>query len=979
MKQLLTLLIVLASSSIFAQTLYTRTDTIPITQDSLTLKPKQFRGKLQWQHSLDGKTWNNIAGKTSATLKVAATGEGYYRVQITDGTCLPFYSDTAVIYIQKTKNELIVDPDKIGTATLVDRDNDTYKYVVPPNTTEIIPLNTVLVDSDKQSDIRVVTMVTQKDDTLTVKTSQGNMENLFYNQEFKLTTEMVSTQLKGAHITNGQLSKAMTDKDGFIHPVEVIDMNASPLKTKNAIVGEDIPVVNFSSSFNGEKLYNKNGLELTITEGSYYMGCVFKCEFKFEQKKFLWGEIPTGKLQGFMFYTDKEKTGADAKLIVQAKASGNVSLNEIFVLKEGVYRNLFKFWVGEVPVWMYVKIDLMARATGKLGGTLSVTGGISSNLKINLGAKYEAGAWTPFFDPIKNFNLHGPDYDGHINYDLRIEVYPRTEILFYNAIGPYFEIVPYLYEKMDCSIAGNYNLGLYAGLDSRIGTTGNIFGWGIPNFSKEYNILKDALYQIPEKMEIVSGNNQEGTAGRKLEQPIILKLVDLHKEPIIDMPVYFDPKNGTVDKTTLKTDNQGKVSVYWTLESSSGDQILEAYLKDGNDKKLENTVISIKAKGKVDMPSVLTYAISNISEKSALGGGNVTDDGGSEVTARGVCWNTSGNPTISDSKTTDVSGTGSFSSSLYGLTEGTTYYVRAYATNSKGTTYGNQVGFTTKSSSYTTIATASVSNITANSATCGGTISSNETITTRGVCWNTTGNPTITDSKTESGVGTGAFTTGLSGLTANMTYYVRAYATTDKGTEYGNQLSFTTTNNEPATGTFTDSRDGKSYKWVKIGTQTWMAENLSYLPYITPIGTYSQDYPSYYISDLATYGVYYNWSASRNACPSGWHLPNDSEWTTLYYYLGGAVAGGKMKTTIGWNSPNTGATNSSCFSGLPAGKVSYGNVYDIGNWAMFWSSTQKAGIEGKGWMLYATSSILSMFTYDYERDGPGYSIRCIKD
>ena len=94
-------------------------------------------------------------------------------------------------------------------------------------------------------------------------------------------------------------------------------------------------------------------------------------------------------------------------------------------------------------------------------------------------------------------------------------------------------------------------------------------------------------------------------------------------------------------------------------------------------------------------PTVATTAISDIDKTTATGGGNVTADGGAEVTARGICWSTSHNPTISGSHTTDGTGTGSFTSSMTGLTANTTYYVRAYATNSAGTAYGEEVSFTT--------------------------------------------------------------------------------------------------------------------------------------------------------------------------------------------------------------------------------------------------------------------------------------------
>ena len=94
-------------------------------------------------------------------------------------------------------------------------------------------------------------------------------------------------------------------------------------------------------------------------------------------------------------------------------------------------------------------------------------------------------------------------------------------------------------------------------------------------------------------------------------------------------------------------------------------------------------------------PTVTTTAISDIDKTTATGGGNVTADGGAEVTARGICWSTSHNPTVSGSHTTDGTGTGSFTSAMTGLTANTTYYVRAYATNSAGTAYGDEVSFTT--------------------------------------------------------------------------------------------------------------------------------------------------------------------------------------------------------------------------------------------------------------------------------------------
>ncbi|MBO4543250.1 MAG: T9SS type A sorting domain-containing protein, partial [Bacteroidales bacterium] len=191
-------------------------------------------------------------------------------------------------------------------------------------------------------------------------------------------------------------------------------------------------------------------------------------------------------------------------------------------------------------------------------------------------------------------------------------------------------------------------------------------------------------------------------------------------------------------------------------------------------------------------PTLTTITASNITATSAVSGGNITSDGGSSVTDRGVCWSTSPNPTINNNHTSNGSGTGSFTSNITGLTAGRTYYIRAYATNSAGTAYGDQVSFTTKT--IPTLTTITASNITDNSAVSGGNITSDggSSVTARGVCWSTSQNPTINDSHTTDGSGIGTYTSNLNNLRGNTMYYIRAYATNSIGTAYGNQVSFIT-------------------------------------------------------------------------------------------------------------------------------------------------------------------------------------------
>ncbi len=170
------------------------------------------------------------------------------------------------------------------------------------------------------------------------------------------------------------------------------------------------------------------------------------------------------------------------------------------------------------------------------------------------------------------------------------------------------------------------------------------------------------------------------------------------------------------------------------------------------------------------------------------------------------------------------------------------------------------------------------------------------------------------------------------------------------------------------TGTFTDTRDGKVYKTVTIGTQTWMAENLAYKTEDT--GNLIGSQPAASVS----YGYYYRWDAALKASPQGWHLPTDAEWTTLINYLGGNnVAGNKLKTTTDWNLKN--GTNESGFNALPADSY-YGGVWGTGSNAYFWSSTESSS--GRAWMR-GLNVYNAQVSHTDDDELFGLSVRCIKD
>lgn len=204
-------------------------------------------------------------------------------------------------------------------------------------------------------------------------------------------------------------------------------------------------------------------------------------------------------------------------------------------------------------------------------------------------------------------------------------------------------------------------------------------------------------------------------------------------------------------------------------------------------------ILSCKKDEPKVIPTVTIKSATNITATSATSGGEVTSSGGTTVTARGVCWSTNPNPSTSDSKTLDGSNVGSFVSIINGLVYGKTYYVRAYATNEIGTAYSSQTTF----NSLTTLpvlTTSNLSSITSTSITTGGVITSDggAAITAEGVCWSTTPSPTVNNNKTIDGTNPNLYSSLITSLEPNTTYYIRAYATNNVGTAYGNELTTTT-------------------------------------------------------------------------------------------------------------------------------------------------------------------------------------------
>jgi len=406
------------------------------------------------------------------------------------------------------------------------------------------------------------------------------------------------------------------------------------------------------------------------------------------------------------------------------------------------------------------------------------------------------------------------------------------------------------------------------------------------------------------------------------------------------------------------------------------------------DPKVNNRIIKLE-----------TGEATSITTSTATLGGNIIDLGGATVEQFGHCWSTSSDATLNNSvKDLGIARyTGNYTSSLTDLISDMTYYYKAFAVCGDEVTYGEEKSFTTQNG-IIELTTGDYSEVTSSSFKMGGDVLSDggSPVTDKGICWNTAPGPT-TDNFTESGGnGIGSFMVSISGLVVNTTYYLRAYATNSVGTWFSDEVEVTLWLNEP--GPDVTDVEGNNYNSKRIGTQVWLVQNLKTtkyvdgisIPHVTNANTWmnltSAAY-SWYENDIINrenYGALYNWHSVNTGklCPAGWHVPSKEEYILLEEYLKstGGDAGGMMKHqgTSQWNTPNTGATNVSGLTGLPAG---YRGVDDGDFWgqhyALFlWTSTEDVNDNATAITLVYDNASMGEGVYNRVL---GASVRCVQD
>lgn len=388
-----------------------------------------------------------------------------------------------------------------------------------------------------------------------------------------------------------------------------------------------------------------------------------------------------------------------------------------------------------------------------------------------------------------------------------------------------------------------------------------------------------------------------------------------------------------------------------------------------------------------NLATVATDEASSIGDTYATLNGDILSNGGAIIEQKGFYWSdTNSNPDKDDNALSVGTDDGTFKLDLTELEPNTTYYFHAFAMNSNGTALGDIKSLKTDdikipviNSEITQEPTVSETEV-----TLFGNITSDGgyPIIQRGFYWSETNENPDENDNVEIVDGTfGEFSAKLTNLTPGTTYFYRVFATNSSGTAISDVQSCTTSGTSISYGTLTDSRDGNTYKTVKIGTQEWITKNLEY-----DIGNgclaYNNDE-----SNVATYGRLYTWEVAKTSCPNGWHLPSDDEWEKLELAIGmsiseikkeewrGTTEGTKLKATHGWNE-NKNGTDDFGFEGLPGGFHNSSYFAAIGTGCFWWSATPV--LENEAWSRRLGINSTLFGRYSSIKDVE-FSIRCIKN
>lgn len=548
------------------------------------------------------------------SLRVSVYKESYYArpasFRIAGSRCLNFGLSLSSV-TQAGVSDGFVELDKQSTEV---KSYDESSGVVLMSFTgekpQLLPGDVIAVDVDTMGYLRKIVGVTDEGDVTRLVTEQAGMNDVFVNKEFKLHTGLVNpgVQLKSTAST-ADISSALTDEKGYIHPVEVIfhgkdgkAVTKSALSLKSAS-GYAFPIMDIYCDL-ATDLYGGEGdiVRLYISEGHVSLTADAIFDFVFGEGVELAEDtkVKKGDLDMFRFYLDAE-TGFLAKLNLDMTTSMEKSDEKML---EDLEEVTAKFLVGVVPVWITFDVDILGNYHFSADASLNADWGFESKHKVEVGGVYtrETDSFTPIntYSPVNAvFPLN---LEGEANAYARTEIFPRTEMKFYGFFGPYAEIVPFIKgnynAKLQSQITSSgsqtfvaWNSGIDLGLDMRVGTELSFLGL----FTKEigpivHPCFETPVWHSPVDINLVSVLPEETEPNSEIA--LEFRVTDLAGNPVRLCPVYVEG-DGSFSQQILFTNTDGITTVIWTVGGNLGRSQVSATIYNSDKSVIKEVMYSV--------------------------------------------------------------------------------------------------------------------------------------------------------------------------------------------------------------------------------------------------------------------------------------------------------------------------------------------------------------------------------------------------
>lgn len=464
------------------------------------------------------------------------------------------------------------------------------------------------IDLDTTGLIRKVTGFGSEGDEFVIKTEQAEMGEVFLDAQFTLSTEeMVVPNLK-SDMTNEEISRALTDENGMIHPARII------IHTPHGDI--------YKSAFDGDNLTNTNDFIMTYTDTIFkrehfkiwvdaylkaYSNFILSFDYRngYIEWPHWWQPVyHPGVLKYFGAYYNG---GINSRASITALAEMEFEYDSTLMLKNDLFKISYKFFVGVVPVFIDVTCDIYGHVTAKLSGELKATSGFTADADLKLGVQYSNGQIGPIKEFTFNKTINPLTVEGSVSVETRAELYPQFMVSIYGCGGPIMEIVPYITAEANAS--ASFSLGEMSwdaawdasvdwGVDGRIGAKLEILGKKLAEYkSGELNLVKPInIWSVPASIEIVSGNNQSGLAESELPNPLIVIVKDSWNNPFGGIPVAYSAEedNGEFDADIKFSGLDGKASNIWTL-GLTGTNESKALIKKADGTTIDSVMFSAGA------------------------------------------------------------------------------------------------------------------------------------------------------------------------------------------------------------------------------------------------------------------------------------------------------------------------------------------------------------------------------------------------